>query len=398
MSHVTLRDIFTDKYNAYCKRFGTTKLNNKIADAICTCRTETMGGHLYQCPHCNDTVPLYNSCNNRHCPRCQSLARQEWVDARKEELLPVPYFHVVFTLPSELNPFALRNKKAFYSILFKAVNETMQQIAETSKYLGASIGFIAVLHTWGQNLMDHPHVHCIVPAGGLSRSGTKWIPSKDFFLFPFPVMRKLFRAKVLDYVKNGIADGSITLSGHLEYYTDKHNLKMLLNKLYKKKWVIFAKQPFASPLRVIQYLGNYTHRIAISESRLVNHTENAVCFRYKDYADDTKEKEMTLDTVEFIRRFLLHALPDRFMRIRHFGFLSNANRKRCRERFAQIFATLKLECTASREIKKIPWNQRILERTGTDPLLCKKCLQAVLVKTMILQPVGMKVSECMSTS
>lgn len=397
MSHVTLRDIFTDKYNAYCKQFGTTKLNNKIADAIGTCRTEVLGGHLYQCPHCNDTVPLYNSCNNRHCPRCQSLARQEWVDARKEELLPVPYFHVVFTLPSELNPFALRNKKTFYSLLFKAVNETMQQIAETSKYLGASIGFVAVLHTWGQNLMDHPHVHCIVPAGGLSRSGTTWIPCKDFFLFPFPVMRKLFRAKVLDYVKKGIEDGCITLSGHLEIYNDKHTLKMLFNKLYKKKWVIFAKQPFASPLRVIQYLGNYTHRIAISESRLVNYTETTVSFRYKDYSDDTKEKEMTLDTVEFIRRFLLHALPDRFMRIRHFGFLSNANRKRCRERLSQVFTELKPECTATKEIKKIPWNERILKRTGTDPLLCKKCLQGVLVKTMILQPAGKEVGECMST-
>jgi hypothetical protein len=398
MSHVTLRDIFTDEYDTYCKRFGETPLNNKIAEAICTCRTEHLGGHLYQCPHCNDTVPLYNSCNNRHCPRCQAQARREWVDARKEELLPVPYFHVVFTIPSELNPFALRNKKVFYSIMFKAVNETMQQLAATSKYLGASIGFIAVLHTWGQNLMDHPHVHCIVPAGGLSRSGTKWIPCKNFFLFPFSVMRELFRAKVLDYVKKAIADGSISLCGHLEYYNDKHMLKKLFAKLYKMKWVIFAKQSFASPLRVIQYLGNYTHRIAISESRLINYTDTTVCFKYKDYADDDKQKVMTLDTTEFIRRFLLHVLPDRFMRIRHFGFLSNANRKRCRERLTKIFTTLKPETTATKESKKIPWNQRILEKTGTDPLLCKKCLQAVLVKTMILQPVGKKECECISTS
>lgn len=251
----------------------------------------------------------------------------------------------------------------------------MQQIAQTSKYLGESIGFIAVLHTWGQNLMDNPHVHCIIPAGGLSRSGTTWIPCKDFFLFPFPVLRKLFRAKVLDYVKNGIADGSITLCGQLESYNDyKHKLKVLFDTLYKKKWVIFAKQPFASPLRVIQYLGNYTHRIAISESRLVNYTDTTVSFMYKDYADDDKQKVMTLDTTEFIRRFLFHALPDRFMRIRHFGFLSNANRKRSRERLARIFTAIKPGTTATMEIKKIPWNQRILESTGTDSLLCKKCL------------------------
>jgi hypothetical protein len=301
------------------------------------------------------------------------------VDSRKNELLPVPYFHVVFTIPSELNPFALRNKKAFYSVMFRSLNETMQELGSTSRFLGGSIGFIAVLHTWGQNLMDHPHIHCIVPAGGLSRDGKKWLPCKNFFLFPFDVMKKLFRAKVLDYFKQGIKDGNILLCGNLEEYTNPATFKMFLNKMYKIKWVIFAKQSFASPLRVIEYLGNYTHRIAITESRLVSFEPGSVSFMYKDYADECRKKCMTLDTVEFIRRFLLHVLPSGFMRIRHYGFLSNSKRKKGLEYCACIFASLrKKRKEAANKVKK-PWNVRVKEQTGFDPLLCKKCGKGVLL-------------------
>ena len=324
------------------------------------------------------------------------LARRQWVQAREEELLPVPYFHGVFTIPSQLNAFALRNKKSFYSILFRSVNEMLQQCASTSRYLGASIGHIAVLHTWGQNLMDHPHIHCIIPAGGLSRDGKKWIPCKKFFLFPFNVMIELLRAKVLDYFKQGIADGSITLTGNLEIYRNPATLQFLLNKLYKVKWVIFVKQPFASPLRLIQYLGNYTHRVAIAESRLLQHDTTSVSFLWKDYADDSKQKVMTVDTVEFIRRFLLHVLPSGFMRIRHYGFLANGNRKRSRALLEVIFKSL--ANTASKKSKtkeKKPWHQRIEEQTGVNPLLCKKCGKAVLVQIRELFPQPGKGLACL---
>jgi hypothetical protein len=393
MSIVHLSEIFSDGYDQMCERYGHTPLNDKVAHAITSCRTELLGGHLYQCQSCQDIVPLYNSCNNRHCPQCQSLARQDWVEARECELLPVPYFHAVFTIPSELNPFVLRNKKTCYSILFRSVNETLQELGNTSKYLGASIGFIAVLHTWGQNLMDHPHIHCIVPAGGLSKSGKNWIACKNFFLFPFKVMKKLFSGKVLAYFKEALENGTITLSGSLEEYKNSSMLKRLFKMLYKKKWVIFVKQPFASPLRVIQYLGNYTHRIAISESRITSFKNGTVTFAWKDYADDSKEKQMPLDTVEFIRRFLLHVLPKGFMRIRHYGFLSNSNRIRNREQFETIFASLKQKKKQCPKKSGVPWNIRIKERTGKDPLCCKKCGKGSLMLIEILNPVKNKDAE-----
>jgi len=381
MTNVCLSEIFTAGYGAFCNQFVSSPGNHKVVRAITSCRTETLGGHRYECPDCHEQISLYNSCGNRHCPKCQALARRDWVVARENDLLPVPYFHVVFTIPSELNPFALRNKKAFYAIMFRSLNETLQQLGNTSRFLGASIGFIAVLHTWGQNLMDHPHIHCIVPAGGLSRDGRQWMSGKGSFLFPFDVMKKLFRAKVLDYFKQGLDDGSISLCGNLrEYATDTTRLKALINKMYKTKWVIFARQSFASPLHVIKYLGNYTHRVAIAESRLVSHGSTTVSFTYKDYTDNSRKKYMTLNTVEFIRRFLLHVLPSGFMRIRHYGFLSNSSRKKGLERCAEIFASLREKRKKNEKQKQIkqPWHQRVKDQTGFDPLLCKKCGKAVM--------------------
>jgi len=397
MSTLHLADIFAEGYGAYCRKYGSTPLNHKIARAITSCRTDVLGGHLYQCPLCDTQVPVYNSCRNRHCPRCQTGARKKWVQTREEELLPVPYFHGVFTIPLPLRPFALRNKKAFYSILFRSVNETLQQLAGTSRYLGASIGFIAVLHTWGQNLMDHPHIHCIIPAGGLSRSGKNWISCKNFFLFPFGPMKKLFLSKVLDYFKKGLADGSISLTGHLSKYRNSSELNKLLNQLYKAKWVIYVKQPFSSPLRVIQYLGNYTHRVALSESRLMHHDDQGVLFTYKDYADDAKMKQMRLDSVEFIRRFLLHALPSGFMRIRHYGFFSNGTRKRNRERCEKIFTSIKRKSASQPVVnQRIPWHERIEKETGVNPLLCKKCQQAIMVVLHELYPKPEKGLACVT--
>jgi hypothetical protein len=396
MSDIHLSEIFSSAYDRFCDQYGGSADNHKVVRAITSCRTEILGGHTYECPDCHAHVSLYNSCGNRHCPKCQALARRDWVETRKNELLPVPYFHVVFTIPFELNPFALRNKKTFYSIMFRSLNETMQQLGKNSRFLGASIGFIAVLHTWGQNLMDHPHIHCIVPAGGLSRDGNRWIGCKDFFLFPFKTMRILFRAKVLDYFKRGLDDGSIKLCGNLEEYADAVRLKTLLNKLYKVNWVIFARQTFASPLRVIEYLGNYTHRVALAESRLVKHDLSTVSFTYKDYADDGRKKCMTLDTVEFIRRFLLHVLPSGFMRIRNYGFLSNSGRKKGLQRCADIFVAFRQKRDAAKSKVQQPWNSRVKEQTGFDPLLCKKCGKAVMVLIAEIAPVSENIMACLT--
>jgi hypothetical protein len=325
-----LADVFRVGFADYCSQARVLPLEHyKVANAIMDCHTAVMGGHVYQCGHCNHEAITYNSCRNRHCPSCQAAARAAWVDNRIEELLPVPYFHVVFTVPSELNPFALRNKQVFYNILFKAASETLHALGAREKYLDANIGFIAVLHTWGQALMDHPHLHCVVPAGGLSADRSQWktTPYEDF-LFPVKVVSRLFRGKFLDLFKKAIDDKEILFHGTLQQYeTNPKSFRRLIDALYKTEWVVYAKAPFAGPKAVLKYLGRYTHRIAISNSRLTELTEKTVSFKWKDYADNDREKMMTLSHGEFIRRFLLHVLPTGFVKIRYFGFLGQAVKK-----------------------------------------------------------------------
>jgi hypothetical protein len=385
MGNVSLADVFSVGFEGFLSSYGKQPIEHyRAAHAIVNCRTASLGGHLHECDTCGDTVPVYNSCSNRHCPKCQTLARQRWVSNRMAELLPVPYFHVVFTIPHELNPIALRNKKIIYPILLRAAQETLLTLGKNDKWLGASIGFIAVLHTWGQNLMDHPHIHCIVPAGGLSRNGTKWIPCKDLFLFPFPAMKKLFLSKVLDYLKQAVNKGEVTLPGNL---ADPTTFTLLITLLYKKKWVIYVKQPFAGPAAVVTYLGNYTHRTAISEKRLVALSDTSVSFLYKDYADKSQVKTMTLEPAEFIRRFLMHVLPKGFMRIRHYGFLSSRGRQKLLPQCAEIFASLKKNLETKKEQIKKPWYEFFKERYGKDPRTCKKCGLGVLSRKKIIQPV-----------
>lgn len=386
MSNLTLSGVFANGFEEYLDRYGAVqKEQYHVAHCIAQCRTATLGGHIHTCDKCGESVPVYNSCSNRHCPHCQTLARQRWIDNRMEELLPVPYFHVVFTIPHELNPFALRNKQILYSILFRSLKETMLTLGENSKWLGASIGLIAVLHTWGQNLMDHPHIHCIVPAGGLSRDGKQWISCKDFFLFPFPAMKKLFMAKVLDYFKQAVNRGKIAFVGTICEYKDKKLFDTFVSMLYKKKWVIYVKQSFASPAAVVNYLGNYTHRTAISEKRLVKASPYEVTFSYKDYKDNACVKQMTLEPVEFIRRFMLHVLPKGFMRIRHYGFLSSCGRAKKLPQCAEIFSSLKHNLEKRKEKK--PWYVRFKELYGMDPRLCKKCGKGLMVKAEKIAPV-----------
>jgi hypothetical protein len=304
----------------------------------------------------------------------------KWVQDRVNEMLPVPYFHVVFTVPSELNPFALRNKEVFYALLFRAVNESLTALAADRKWLGAQIGCISVLHTWGQNLSDHPHIHCLIPAGGIQEKG--WKPCKNNFFVPVNVLRTLFRGKFLDYFKVAVKEHEILFHGTLQAFTEKSEFDALLSKLYRTDWVVYIKPSFASPQAVLNYLGRYTHRVAISEKRLRSFANNVVSFSYTDYADNNAKKVMSLPAVEFIRRFLLHALPLHFKRIRHFGIFANRKRTeliaKCRKLLGEMTPVLK-------DLKPSWWEQ-ILERTGKNPLICTNCSIGLLQLVAIVPP------------
>lgn len=291
------------------------------------CRTAALGGHLQQCERCGHRVLLYNSCRNRHCNKCQATARARWLAQRHTELLPVPYFHVVFTLPQHIARLALPNAKQIYTILFRAASETLLTIAADPRHLGASIGFLAVLHTWGQNLHLHPHLHCVVPGGGISPDGSRWIACRKSFFLPVRVLSRLFRKKFLNSLRSAFRTGTLHLSGELASLKQPTAFRALCRQAARIEWVVYAKPPFGGPERVLKYLARYTHRVAISNHRLQSLEQGRVNFAARDYADHGRTKTMTLDAVEFIRRFLLHVLPSGFVRIRQFGFLSNRVRK-----------------------------------------------------------------------
>jgi hypothetical protein len=379
----TIADILRQGLSDYSQAFGPLPGDQlKATHAILSCRTPVLGGHRYECDQCGHDISLYNSCRNRHCPLCQNIARLKWVNARIEELLPVGYFHAVFTIPQELSPFAIRNRRSFYPLLFRAVKETLLQLAQDPKRLGAGIGFIALLHTWGQNLTEHPHVHCIVPGGGLLQETQRWKPCAEKFLFPIAVLQKLFRGKMLDFFAEAVKTGAIQLCGVLQEFSQPQRFKALLNLLYEKTWVVYVKPPFASPQAVVKYLGQYTHRVAISNRRILSMDNGMVTFAYRDYADGYKRKTMSVSVVEFIRRFLLHVLPTGFVKIRHYGFLANRNRKiklaRCQEIFHKKPKNKK-EKSAMRH-----WTEIVKELTGRDPLRCPicECGRLVVVATL----------------
>ena len=303
--------------------------------AIERCRTAALGGHVDRCDGCGHTRISYNSCRNRHCPKCQNLARAKWLDVQQALLLPVEYFHIVFTVPHELNPLVLQNHRVLYNLLFRAASETLQTFARDRKHLGAELGVTAVLHTWGQNLSQHVHLHCLVTGGGLSPDGQQWISGRKGFLFPVRALSKVFRGKYLDYLERAFRSETLRLEGPLVKLADGATFRDLLRNLRAKPWVVYAKRPFAGPRQVLGYLGRYTHRVAISNDRIVGLNGDCVRFRWKDYADGDRLKTMELPATEFIRRFLLHVLPAGFMRIRHFGLLASRHRQkslsRCRE-------------------------------------------------------------------
>jgi hypothetical protein len=364
-----LADVFTTGFSQFCATHGPLPPQHyAIANAIMACKTAALGGHVFKCDHCGHDKISYNSCRNRHCPSCQAHARSQWVENRLQELLAVAYFHVVFTLPDVLNPFALRNKKCMYNLLFRAGSETLCELGRDAARMGAELGFIALLHTWGQALLDHPHLHCVVPAGGLRDD--EWVASKrETFLFPVAVMAKLFRAKFVDYFKHALAAGDIEFHGALRRYRDEpRQMSDLLDTLYRTQWVVYAKAPFAGPEAVVKYLGRYTHRIAIANNRVVSLSDTQVRFTWKDYADGDKQKLMALKNGEFIRRFLLHVLPKGFVRIRYYGFLS------CRSRSNKLALCMSL--TGKRDCKSVRTDAAADTQADSAPRwlcpLCKK--------------------------
>ena len=300
---------------------GRTEI--RVMSAITTCRTAALGGHTESCGDCGLVRIAYNSCRNRHCPKCQGLARAAWLADRQSELLPVPYFHVVFTVPTAVAAIAFQNKARVYAILFRAAAETLRTIAADPHHLGAEIGLVAVLHSWGQNLLHHPHIHCLVPGGGLSADGTRWVACRPGFFLPVRVLSRLFRRLFLEYLQADFEH--LSFFGAQATMANRSAFDRGLAELRRLDWVVFAKRPFAGPEQVLAYLGRYTHRVAIANSRLVTLGDD-VSFRWHDYRHHDKTKVMTLAADEFIRRFLLHTLPNGFHRIRHYGFLANGHR------------------------------------------------------------------------
>ena len=348
----------------------------RIMRDIAACRTPALGGHLQRCDHCGSERPAYNSCRNRHCPKCQVLAKARWLEARTAELLPVPYFHAVFTLPHELNALILRNKTMTLDFLFHAVSQTLHQFAaDPRSRLGGKIGFIAVLHTWDQKLLDHFHLHCLIPAGVLAHVRARWVHAPNKFLFPVHNLAAVFRAKYLALLKNAFGRDKLLFPGSTTPGASPEAFRSIIRPLYRKNWVVYAQPPFGGPRTVLDYLARYVHRVAISNERILNVENGMVTFRFRDRAHGNTLKTMTLDASEFIRRFLLHALPPAFVRIRHFGFLANRAKaqdlKRCRE-------LLGAPSVALERGKKSP-QDHLLELTGKDFAKCPDCRKGTML-------------------
>ena len=321
-------DIFRRHGEAFRRSHGSHlgRIERRVMAAIEICRTPALGGHVEQCGDCGLIRCAYNSCRNRHCPKCQGLARAEWLEARQAELLPVPYYHVVFTLPAPAAEIAFQNKRTVYAILFRAAADAMRDIAADPKHLGAEIGAVTLLHTWGQTLQHHPHLHCIVPGGGIAPDGMRWVACRAGFFLPVHVLSRRFRSLFLERLQTAFAAGELHFSGTLAALVRSAAFAERLDALRAVEWVVYAKRPFAGPQQVLAYLGRYTHRVAMANSRLTRLADGQVDFTWKDYRHHGKTKVMTLTADEFIRRFLLHAVPDGFHRIRHIGFLANGHR------------------------------------------------------------------------
>jgi hypothetical protein len=373
-----LADIFR-QYGAQYRQTHRLPLKQlRVMRAIEVCRTAVLGGHVEKCDQCDHTRIAYNSCRNRHCPKCQNRERAKWLQDRKAELLPVEYFHVVFTVPEEIARIAFYNPEVVYGILFRTAAETLLTIARDPQHLGAETGFFAVLHTWGQNLLHHPHVHCVVPGGGLSPDRKRWIACRPGFFLPVKVLSRLFRRLFLDALEDAFYQGKLLFPGEIESFQDAFSFAGRLIAEEAREWVVYAKPPFGGAQRALEYLGRYTHRVALSNERLLAVRNNEVTFQWKDYRHKNKQKSrvMTLEADEFIRRFLIHVLPPGFPRIRHYGLLANRNRKEdlalCRTLLSQPITEL-LPGTAQCLLL-------LAAMTLRPPVRCPKCRKGIMIR------------------
>jgi Putative transposase/Transposase zinc-binding domain len=363
-----LADIFRRYGDRFEQTHRVSACERKVIRAVSICRTQELGGHLERCNACGFERPAYNSCRNRHCPKCQSLAKARWLEKQTSELLPVGYFHLVFTLPHELNRLVLAHKKIVLSLLFKAVSETLFEFGR--RRFGGTVGVIAVLHTWDQTLKDHVHLHCLIPAGALSHDRNRWIGARPNFLFPVKALSRVFRAKFLDFLQHHTNRGKISVP------------QIAIKALRRKNWIVYAKKPFGSPRSVLDYLGRYTHRVALSNDRIVKIENHQITLSYRDRKDGDRKKTIVLDAHEFIRRFLLHVLPDGFMRIRHFGFLANRSKKQA---LAQCRKLLKVDSILT-PIPELSTKELLLNLTGIDLSRCPCCKQGMMVVVGELSP------------
>jgi Putative transposase/Transposase zinc-binding domain len=374
-------DILRAHGGAYRAQHPVTPEQAQVMRRLAACRTAALGGHVDACAGCGFTRISYNSCRDRHCPKCQAGKRAAWLETRLERLLPVGYFHVVFTLPDVLQPLLLRNQRRLYTLLFQAASATLLTLSADPHRLGAQIGVTAILHTWGQQLRFHPHLHCVVTGGGLSRDGQRWVAGQRQYFLPVKVLGKLFRGKFLAALKALYQAGQLTLTGSVTPLNDPVAFQQLLDGLYGRKWIVYAKRPFGGPVQVFRYLGRYSHRVAISNARLVSMDENHVAFQWKDYADGHQTKVMCLSAEEFLRRLLLHVLPKGFVRIRHYGLLASVNVAtklvRCRQLLGQEAQLTPPSCKS--------WIDRVLEWTGQNPMHCPHC-QGVLQRRALAKP------------
>jgi hypothetical protein len=386
-------DIFREYGPAYRAAHDLPLPHRRVMSAIEKCRTEALGGHVDECDTCGYRHPFYNSCRNRHCPTCGALERAKWLAARQADLLPVRYFHIVLTLPDDLNPLALVNQRVIYRILFRAGSETLLKLGRDPKHLGGEIGVLATLHTWGQNMLDHPHLHCIVTGGGLSDDGQRWVLPKKAkkkngrrrkFFIHVNVISDLFKKKFLTYLQEAYDAGELKFVGKTAALESPEAFKKLKAALYAKKWVTYCKAPFGGPKQVLSYLAGYTHRVAISNHRLIKIEDGKVFFKWRDYRDG-KTKVMRLEPFEFIRRFLLHVLPGNFYKIRYYGIWSSRNRKTKLQHCQEILGVATAQ--EASPSSAFNWEDWLCELTGIDPRVCPKCGKGRMVTREILPAV-----------
>jgi hypothetical protein len=382
-------DIFRRYGEAYRQQHAASlsTAQRRVMTAIQVCRTAALGGHLERCDCCNHERPCYDSCGNRHCPKCQSLARAVWVEKRTSEVLPTHYFHVVFTIPEQIAAIAYQNKDLVYGMLFRATAETLSTIAADPQHLGAEIGFFAVLHSWGQNLLFHPHLHCVVPGGGISPDGTRWISCRPNFFLPVKVLSRLFRRLFLKYLQESFDAGKLQFSCSLQALQDPQAFSGHLDLVRNLEWVVYAKPPFAGPHQVVDYVGRYTHRVAISNHRIVNIENGQVKFNWRDYRDNHQQKTMPLSADEFIRRFLLHVLPNGFHRIRYYGFLGNRHRKKKLERCRQLLGMAPANQSSSEPATPEDYRDRYQRLTGRSLRECPVCHHGRMIAVTVLAEV-----------